>query len=279
MSDNKLAVANTAQVPALNIMTGEGFEHAQRVLKAICSSNLVPETFRNNIANGLIAYELAQRTGYGIFTVMQNTHVIEGRPGWKSEFIAASINGCGIFDSLEYEYTDLGEIDADYSVWTGPKGNRQKELKKVRVQNIECRAYARKKATNKVVYGPRVSIKMAVEEGWYGKDGSKWKTMPELMLAYRAATFFGRLHVPHLLNGVRPADELEDIDHVELESRRHGAGNTAAEALNVTVLQNQRPIENQAAATQDSGVKGGQQNHDGGHFDDAELVDDDEPLV
>ena len=36
--------------------------------------------------------------------------------------------------------------------------------------------------------------------------------MPELMLRYRAATFFGRLYAPDILMGMRTAEELGDID-------------------------------------------------------------------
>ena len=52
---------------------------------------------------------------------------------------------------------------------------------------------------------------MAKKEGWYSKSGSKWQTMPELMLAYRASAFFARVHVPEALMGISTAEENEDI--------------------------------------------------------------------
>jgi hypothetical protein len=52
---------------------------------------------------------------------------------------------------------------------------------------------------------------MAKAEGWFAKNGSKWKTMPELMLRYRAAAFFGRLYAPDVLNGMHATEEAEDI--------------------------------------------------------------------
>ncbi len=58
---------------------------------------------------------------------------------------------------------------------------------------------------------------MAEAEGWSKKSGSKWKTMPELMLSYRAATFFGRMYCPDLLMGMQTQDELQDIK----EARKH----------------------------------------------------------
>ena len=39
--------------------------------------------------------------------------------------------------------------------------------------------------------------------------------MPDLMLRYRAATFFGRLYAPDLLMGMQTADESMDIRPAE----------------------------------------------------------------
>lgn len=56
---------------------------------------------------------------------------------------------------------------------------------------------------------------MAKEEGWYGKSGSKWKTMPEQMLAYRASAFFARVHIPNALMGIHVEGEVDDISRPE----------------------------------------------------------------
>jgi len=55
---------------------------------------------------------------------------------------------------------------------------------------------------------------MAEAEGWLGKAGSKWKTMPELMLAYRAAAFWTRLNCPEVSMGLHTSEEREDMIHV-----------------------------------------------------------------
>jgi hypothetical protein len=52
---------------------------------------------------------------------------------------------------------------------------------------------------------------MAVNEGWYGKNGSKWQSMPDLMLRYRSAAFFGRIYAPELLMGLPSSEESRDI--------------------------------------------------------------------
>ena len=54
-------------------------------------------------------------------------------------------------------------------------------------------------------------------ENWYsksdkfGKETSKWQTMPELMLAYRASAFFARIHIPNALMGCAVEGEVEDV--------------------------------------------------------------------
>jgi hypothetical protein len=62
----------------------------------------------------------------------------------------------------------------------------------------------------KKVIGSKITIQMAKDEGWYGKSGSKWQTMPEQMLMYRAGAFFARVHCPDVLYGVQMAEEVKD---------------------------------------------------------------------
>ena len=54
------------------------------------------------------------------------------------------------------------------------------------------------------------NMQIAKDEGWLGKNGSKWKTMPQLMLRYRAASFFSSLNCPELTMGIYTKEEIED---------------------------------------------------------------------
>jgi hypothetical protein len=65
------------------------FEDAQRICKALASSTLIPPQFQGQqgFANCLVALEIANRMGMGIFQVMQNLNIIHGRPSWSSQFI------------------------------------------------------------------------------------------------------------------------------------------------------------------------------------------------
>lgn len=162
------------------------FESGQRMAKALSESSLVPQDYRNNIANTMIALEMAQRTGSSPMAVMQNMHVIHGRPSWSSQFVIAALNSCGRFSPLRFRVTGTGDDET-------------------------CVAFAIDKSTGEELEGPAVSIRMAKEEGWYGKNGSKWKTMPQLMLRYRSAKFFGNLYAPDILMGMSTEEEAEDI--------------------------------------------------------------------
>ena len=61
------------------------------------------------------------------------------------------------------------------------------------------------------------TIQMAIDEGWYSKNGSKWRIMPEQMLRYRAASFWCSTYSPELSMGMRTVEEnVEDADYVDV---------------------------------------------------------------
>jgi len=172
---------------SLMLAGGKAFEHIQRVAKMFASSDLIPDAFKGKIPNCVIALEMAHRMGANPMAVMQNLYIVHGRPGWSAQFIIACLNQCGKFSPLRFEMTGEG-------------AERQ------------CIAKAKELETGDILEGPAVSIAMAKAEGWMGKNGSKWQTMPELMLRYRAATFFGRLYAPDMLMGMQTAEEIIDVD-------------------------------------------------------------------
>lgn len=180
--------------------------------KALTSSDLVPANYRGDdkIGNALIAMDMANRVGVSAIVVMQNLHIIEGRPSWSSAFIISALNSCGLFSPIRFKLEKLGRREIAYDAWEGPKGNRSKVTRKMQVEDMTCYAYAVEKETGEVLEGPTVSIAMAVAEGWYTKPGSKWVTMPDLMIRYRAAAFFGRLYAPHIMNGMQSMEEVQD---------------------------------------------------------------------
>jgi len=193
----------------------KAFDLIQRKARLYTSSELVPTIYRGAtpgaLANCVIALEIANRIGANELMVMQNLYVINGRPSWSSQFIISALNSCGRFSPIRFELRSLGN-----TICNGKS-----------LDNRECKAIALDLDTRQTLEGPPVTIAMAIAEGWYGKNGSKWQTMPELMLRYRAAAFFGRLYAPELLNGLGTVEESEDIaagrtlvpeDHVNLSA-------------------------------------------------------------
>lgn len=171
--------------------TSDNFIMAMQMAKALSSSTIVPQTFQKNDANCLIAIEQAQRLQVSPLMVMQNLHVIQGRPSWSSKFLIAAINNSGKFDmELQFDETkDKNGKPFSCTAWTTKNGRR--------------------------VEGMTVDMDMAQAEGWLDKNGSKWKTMPQLMLRYRAASFFSSLNCPELTMGLYTREEMQDNDFNE----------------------------------------------------------------
>lgn len=166
------------------------FENAQRMAMALSKSSIVPLEYQGNVSNTLVALEMAQRMGESPLMVMQNLNIIHGKPSFGSAFVIGRLNTCGKFsENMKFEMKGSGA-------------------------NLECIAWTKDLHKN-VIKGPAVTMKMAIAEGWTTKKGSKWATMPELMIQYRAATFFCRLHAPELLMGMKTTDEIVDIGHIE----------------------------------------------------------------
>lgn len=197
----ELQVAPRHQVVSA-FSSADAFEEAQRMAKLLSASDMVPEKYRGprGISNCVIALEMANRIGASVFAVMQNLVVVHGKPAWEAKFIIATVNHCGRYGTLQYKVEDLGP----------------KKVNNVSIHDKRCTAFATDLKSGEVLYGAPASIEMAVLEGWYTKNGSKWKTMPDLMLHYRAASFFGKMYASDLLCGMPSREEVYDVDGVEV---------------------------------------------------------------
>jgi len=178
-------------VSADDVSMGFGSERSfmltQRAAKLLASSSLVPKEFQNNIANCVVAFNMANRMGADPLMTMQNLYIVHGRPSWSSQFLIATFNTCGRFSALRYR-------------WTGQAGT----------DTHGCVAYAIELSTGELLEGSEITVGMAKREGWYGKTGSKWQSMPEQMLRYRAAGWFIRAYAPELAMGLHTSEEVAD---------------------------------------------------------------------
>ena len=171
------------------ITTTEQFEMQQRQAKALSVSDLIPDRFRGKMPNCLIAMQIANNLNINVLEVMRNLYVVYGNPSWSSSYLIARINNSKILKGrLKYRFFGTPGTD-DYG----------------------CQAYGIEADTEEELPGSTVTIKLAKDEGWWGKKGSKWPTMTEQMLMYRAASFWSRIHAPEATLGLYTTDELQDI--------------------------------------------------------------------
>lgn len=172
------------------------FEMLQRQAKMFSASSLVPKDFQGNIANCAIGINIAKRLGADPFMVLQNIDIIHGRPSFRATFLIAMVNAAGRFDPLQFKMD-------------GTEGKPDRS----------CVAWTKSKPDGTTLEGPKITLEMAKAEGWSTKNGSKWLTMPELMLRYRAAAFFARLYAPDITLGMMTAEEAIDIAERDVTPR------------------------------------------------------------
>lgn len=189
--EKKELVANEHVNMVANLKDGiysssDTFQLAFQMAKGLSQSTLVPMTFQNNPANCLIAIEQANRLNISPLACMQNLHVIQGRPSFSSSFIIGLINASGKYD-MELQFDEEEKDGKPYSCtcWTELNGRK--------------------------VTGIKITMDMADKEGWTKKNGSKWLSIPQVMLRYRAASFFARMNCPELSIGLYSKEELDDF--------------------------------------------------------------------
>jgi hypothetical protein len=196
--------------------------------KVFASSNMIPATYKDNIGDCLIALDMAARLGINPIAVMQNMYIVNGRPAWSATFLIACVNQSGLFSTpLRYEFSGKGD-------------------------DFGCVAWVLDKSGERL-NSTRITIGLAKSEGWCDKNGSKWKTMPEQMLRYRAASFFARTYCPELTMGMQTREEIADAESFP-ETATHQTKTTAATRLNAALEKaNKHPEEEfvEVVATED----------------------------
>lgn len=162
--------------------------------KMFASSSLVPQAYQGKAMDCTIAVDMANRMGVSPMFVMQNLYVVKGKPSWSGQACMSMVKASTNFKDVKH-------------VYTGEKGT----------DTWGCYVQAIRVSDGEIVKGPEVTISMAKSENWYskkdkyGNETSKWQTMPELMLAYRASAFFARVHIPNALMGCAVEGEADDI--------------------------------------------------------------------
>ena len=166
------------------------FELEQRKAKAFVATDFFPAHLRKgnetaNIGTAIIVFDLAQRMNIGALEVAQSIYIIHGKPSFETKFLVARLNSSGLLK---------GRLQTIVS----PDGN-----------SAHCEAIDAQ--TGQLLKGTTITMEMARREGWLSKNGSKWQTMPELMMKYRAQSFFINEFFPEVKYGLKTSDEAEDI--------------------------------------------------------------------
>lgn len=202
--------------------TMQGFELLQRQGKMLSQCSMLPANFKNNIPDCAIALEMSARMGYAVspLLILQSIVTVHGKPTFEAKFVIGLLKSrCG-YRRFDYEMSgkvgDAGEVRRTPRIGRDGKPVLDKNGNPIFDNEIirdgrTCLAYAIDRDGNRIE-GVPISMAMAKVEGWYDKNGSKWQTMPELMLRYRAATFFKNIHCPEITMGFRTSDEAIDID-------------------------------------------------------------------
>jgi len=158
-------------------------------------STMVPKAFQGNIGNCVIAIDMAMRMQANPLMVMQNLYIVHGNPAWSSKFLIACINMSGRFTPLRFQFV-------------GTRGT----------DKYACRAFAYERSDKDkkdCLTGTWITMDMANREGWTTKEGSKWRTMADQMLIYRAAAFWSRMYAPEISMGILTKEEIDDAVVVE----------------------------------------------------------------
>ena len=166
----------------------ETFDQMTRAAVMLSKTNIIPTAYKGKPEDCFVALEMANRMGVSPMFIMQNLYIVQGKPSFSGQAATAMIKNSPKYREVKHVYTGQPKTDS----WG-------------------CYVSAIRISDGEEIHGAEVTIGIAKSEGWYGKQGSKWQTMPEIMLAYRASAWFARVHEPGLLMGMQTTEEVTDV--------------------------------------------------------------------
>ena len=197
---------------------GPAFEHLWRVAKAFSMSTMVPAAYQGKPENCMIALMYSEQLGEPAMLVFQEMAPINGRPSTSARFAISRANKSGLLQG-PISWKSKGTGDA-----------------------LEVTATAVMRETGEVITAV-VTMKEAAADGW--TRNPKYKSIPEQMLRWRAATRLINLYMPEVLFGLGVREEAEVRPVTVREEPATGGGSVVAEL-------NQKIIAGSTAATTDT---------------------------
>jgi len=232
-NDQSTAITTTTQQQSPGALAflhdGAALDHLYRVSKAFSMSGMVPAHFQGKPEACLVALMYAEQLGEHPMLIFQELSVINGRPSTSARFAIARANKSGLLS---------GPI-----TWKS-KGTGD---------SLEVTASATLRETGEVV-STTVSMKEAQADGW--TRNAKYKSIPEQMLRWRAATRLISLYIPEVLFGLGVKEELQTATVREIPAvAATGGGNVVAELNQQIAAATPEPVESEPAAEPEAVVE------------------------
>lgn len=179
------ALTTTTNNQALAFLhDGAALDHRYRLAKAFSMSGMVPPHFQGKPEACLVAMLYAEQLGEHPMLLFQEMSVINGRPNTSSRFAISRANKSGLLQG-PITWKSKGQGDA-----------------------LEVTASASLRETGEVITAT-VTMKEAAADGW--TRNPKYKSIPEQMLRWRAATRLINLYIPEVLFGLGVKEEVEQV--------------------------------------------------------------------
>lgn len=210
MTDSTALTTTTSNNQALAFLhDGAALEHRYRLAKAFSMSGMVPSHFQGKPEACLVAMLYAEQLGEHPMLLFQEMSVINGRPNTSSRFAISRANKSGLLQG-PITWKSKGQGDA-----------------------LEVTASATLRGTKEVI-SATVTMKEASADGW--TRNSKYRSIPEQMLRWRAATRLINLYIPEVLFGLGVREEAE-VQQVSVREESPSSGDLVADLNNQIATQ------------------------------------------
>lgn len=263
-------VGNGNFLAPIDLFNVEQFNQMQRVCKSLVYSSILPKRYCVSkdvteiqaIANCMIAFNMSRRMGVDMITVAQSLHIINGTPSWSAQFVTSLVNTSGKFTELKYRFWNDGKVGSGSYLkkegWGDKQTTKMVPFDYPDMDNMTCEAYAwyvgdEKTEENKVI-SEKISIRTAMERGWWHKENSSWPSIPKQMCMYRTGAFFQRAYIPQIGLGLRTAEEERDIIDVEHEEVVDDKIKAKAGSKAVNITPEPDPVVTPTASSVDPGT-------------------------
>jgi hypothetical protein len=215
------AITTTTPGALAFLHDGAALDHRYRLAKAFSMSGMVPSHFQGKPEACLVAMLYAEQLGEHPMLLFQEISVINGRPNTSARFAISRANKSGLLQG-PITWASKGQGDA-----------------------LEVTASATLRETGEVITAT-VTMREAAADGW--TRNSKYRSIPEQMLRWRAATRLINLYMPEVLFGLGVKEEIEQVSVRDASPTSQTGGSVVAD-LNRQIAAAAEPADIASAAT------------------------------